>query len=115
MGLPFQPPFSFRKNSASTHFPADIEEFLPPLLANHVAVEIAEVVKGLRDGVTGGERFDRIELLASNLQRCAGCREDLERGRRADESDEVDRGIEKVLDVVEHEQEPAVAEPRGEV
>src|SRR5439155_9926727 len=46
--------FSFHKNSASTHFPADIEEFLPPLLANHVAVEIAEVVKGLRDGITGG-------------------------------------------------------------
>src|SRR5258708_29423748 len=44
----------FRKNPASTHFPADIEEFLPPLPANHVAVEIAEVVKGLRDGVAGG-------------------------------------------------------------
>src|SRR5258708_37208396 len=44
----------FRKNPASTHFPADIEEFLPPLPANHVALELAEVVKGLRDGVAGG-------------------------------------------------------------
>src|SRR5438874_5654184 len=32
LGLPFQPPFSIRKNSVSTHFPADIEEFEPTLL-----------------------------------------------------------------------------------
>src|SRR5437667_4695701 len=48
----------FRKNPASTHFPADIEEFLPTLFANHVGVEIAQIVQGLRDGVAGGRDHD---------------------------------------------------------
>src|ERR1700694_5968059 len=43
-----------QKSGGSAQLPADIEEFLAALLADHVGAEIAQIVEGLRDGVAGG-------------------------------------------------------------
>src|SRR5215475_14415032 len=38
----------------SAQFPADIQKFLPPLLANCVAIEVAQLIEGGLDGLAGG-------------------------------------------------------------
>src|ERR1700749_3433902 len=43
----------------SAQFPADIEEFLPPLLANRIRVEVAQIVKRLGDGFSSGRDHGR--------------------------------------------------------
>src|SRR5881394_442813 len=40
--------------SESAELAADVQEFLPPLLPNGDAVEAAQIVQGLGDGVAGG-------------------------------------------------------------
>ena len=44
----------FSKIKGSAQLSADIEEFLPPLLANRGGIEVAQVVQGLGDGVARG-------------------------------------------------------------
>src|SRR3954463_7114079 len=41
-------------SSQSAELAADVEELLPPLLANTVGIEIAEVVEGFGDGIARG-------------------------------------------------------------
>jgi len=43
-----------RKMGDSAQFSADIEEFLPALLSDHVGIEIAQLVESLRDRFPGG-------------------------------------------------------------
>src|ERR1700687_197901 len=44
----------FSAKGGSHQLPADIEEFLPALLADRVGTKIAQLVERLRDGLAGG-------------------------------------------------------------
>src|SRR5215813_2482003 len=44
---------SREKYRLSAHFPADIQELLPPLPADRLGIEIPQIVEGLLDGITG--------------------------------------------------------------
>src|SRR5215469_7342518 len=51
----------------SGQFAPDIEEFLPTLLANRLSVQVAQLVKGLGDGVPGGrDRGGRVAVSAAD-------------------------------------------------
>ena len=48
------PPRITNRDGKSAELAADIQEFLPPLPADSVRIQVAKVVEGLGDGVAGG-------------------------------------------------------------